>query len=161
MSVVHEGDLGWVEHRHDEGFAARRKQLGAAAGGEQIGCSLIELPPGKRAWPRHAHSANEEAVVVLSGEGVLRLGDRELPLRAGCYAALPAGTGDAHQVVNTSEQPLRYLCISTMRHPEVVTYPDSGKVGVITGSAPGGDNDARTLTAFLPADAAVDYWQGE
>ncbi|MEM6789232.1 MAG: hypothetical protein AAF715_17045 [Myxococcota bacterium] len=40
-------------------------------------------------------------------------------------------------------------------------YPKSGKIGVFAGSAPGGPKGQRTLQAFLRADAAVDYWDGE
>ncbi|WP_272491495.1 hypothetical protein [Corallococcus exercitus] len=40
-------------------------------------------------------------------------------------------------------------------------YPDSKKVGVFAGAAPGGDKASRTLHAYLPLAAEVDYWEGE
>jgi len=112
------------------GFAFRRKRLGAAAGGKGIGLSWFELPPGKKAFPSHFHLANEEAMFILEGEGVLRLGEEELPLRAGDYFAFPPGP-PAHQVINRSQAPLRFLAFSTMLEPEVAVYPDSKKIGVL------------------------------
>ena len=155
-SVVNEASIPWTEQGHGDGYLVRRKRLGAAAGGERIGTSLIELPPGKRSWPLHLHMANEEAIYVLDGTATLRLADREFPLRAGDYVALPAGLTHPHQIVNTSDAPLRYLAISTLIDPEVTLYPDSNKVGVIHGN-PG----SRTLFEFYPRDGAVDYWKGE
>lgn len=58
-NVVNEQDLEWGEQSHGEKFGYRRKQLGSAAGGEKLGCSLYEVPPGRRAWPYHYHLANE------------------------------------------------------------------------------------------------------
>ena len=48
-SVVGDGDLEWDEQSHGEKFGYRRKQLSRAAGDEKLGCSLYEVPPGRRA----------------------------------------------------------------------------------------------------------------
>lgn len=159
--LIHESELPWTDLTHGRRVALRRKQLGAAAKGHQLGCSLIELLPGKQSWPRHYHLANEEAIYVLAGQGSLRLGEETLPLKAGDYVALPAGPGTAHQLFNEGPEPLRYLAFSTMQAPDIVMYPDSKKVGVFGGAAPGGDKAARFLHAYLPLAAEVDYWDGE
>jgi quercetin dioxygenase-like cupin family protein len=51
----------------------------------------LELPAGGEG-PEHDHASNgqEEVYAVVSGSGVLRLGDEEIPLRAGHFAFLPA-----------------------------------------------------------------------
>jgi uncharacterized cupin superfamily protein len=134
------------------GFAFRRKRLGAAAGGKGIGASWFELPPGKKAFPHHYHLANEEALFVLEGEGVLRLGEEEHRLRAGDYVAFPPGP-PAHQIINRSGAPLRFLAMSTMIDPEIAVYPDSKKVGVL-GRRHG------MVTVHRLGDA-VDYYEGE
>jgi len=54
---------------------------------------------------------------------------------------------------------LIYLYLSTINEPDVVLYPDSDKVGVIAGSAPGRDEEKRTLAAWFE-NKPVDYWQG-
>ena len=134
------------------GFAFRRKRLGAAAGGKGIGASWFELQPGKKAFPFHFHLANEEAIFVLEGEGVLRNGDEEHTVRAGDYIALPPGP-PGHQLINRSSAPLRYLAVSTMIEPEVAVYPDSKKTGVLSRS--------QGLAVVHQDAAAVDYYEGE
>jgi hypothetical protein len=44
---------------------------------------------------------------------------------------------------------------------DITVYPDSGKVGLFGGSAPGGRKEDRFLDGFLRLDARVDYWDGE
>lgn len=138
----------------------RRKQLAEAAGGEEIGCSLYELPPGRRSWPYHYHTANEEALFILAGRGTLRHDDGTAPLAAGDYVALPSGEEGGHRVVNDSDEPLRYLVVSTMNEPDVTVYPDSEKIGVFVGSPPGG-RDERSVHGYYRRDDDVDYWAGE
>ena len=160
-NVVSTGDLERTERSHGEKLGFRRVSLGAAAGGEKLGCSLYEVPPGKRAWPRHYHFANEEAIFVLEGRGEVRIGEKEVAISAGDYATLLAGEVGSHQVINTSDAPLRYLCFSTMVAPDVTVYPDSNKVGIFGGSAPGGPKERRTFSKFLEASAEVGYYEGE
>ena len=95
-NVVNEQDLGWGEQPHGERLGYRRKQLGSAVGGEKLGCSLYEVPPGRRAWRYHYHLANEEAIYVLKGSGTLRIGEREVALSRGDYVAMPVGEVGAH-----------------------------------------------------------------
>jgi uncharacterized cupin superfamily protein len=138
-------------------FGARGKPLGVAAGCARLGCSLYELPPGKRGFPFHYHLANEEAIYVLDGEATLRLGDREIAVRAGDYIALPAGPGHAHQLINRSAAPVHYLCMSTLQTPEVAVYPDSHKVAFSTapGGPAGGPFEVQRLGTSLT------YYDGE
>ena len=77
-NVVGDQDVEWNEQYHGEKFGYRRKSLGSAAGCEKLGCSLYEVPPGRRAWPYHYHLANEEAIYVLEGSGTLRIGGEEI-----------------------------------------------------------------------------------
>ena len=148
--------LEWKEMSHGKRFGHRRKQLGGAAGGRMLGCSLFELEPGRRAFPYHWHTANEEAIYVLSGRGTLRLAGRETPLAEGDYVALLTGEQGAHQVINDADRPLRYVCVSTMLEPEAVVQPDSGKIGLIVGSAPG-SHEPRTLLSWFRRSDAVEF----
>jgi uncharacterized cupin superfamily protein len=74
---------------------------------------------------------------------------------------LPANEEGAHQVINTSDAPLRYLCISTMLEPEIAVYPDSGKTGYFAGVAPGADRGEGDLIGFFNNASQVRYWDGE
>ncbi|WP_251342198.1 cupin domain-containing protein [Haloplanus halophilus] len=156
---VNEADLDWDVTERDE-TSFRRKRLAAAAGGDRLGCSLYELPPGRKSWPFHFHAGNEEAIYVLAGTGHLRTDDGTEPLEPGDYAAFPVGPEGSHRVVNDGDEPLRYLALSTMNHPDVTVYPDSEKIGVYAGSAPGSD-DSRTVSGYYRRDDDVDYWLDE
>ena len=155
--VVRADDREWTETERGE-TAFRRARLGARAGGERLGCSLYELPPGKRSWPLHYHAGNEEAFYVLAGEGTLRTGEDEgVPISAGDYVACPVGEEGAHQVVNSGDGPLRYLSMSTMEEPDITVYPETGKLGLFAGAAPGGPKEERTISKYV-RDEEVDYW---
>ncbi|MGH1342698.1 MAG: cupin domain-containing protein [Nannocystales bacterium] len=159
MSIAHEDDVEWVSTERGTVFENRRRGLAAAAGGSKLGCTLTEVPPGKTAWPFHAHLGNEEAIYVLEGHATLRLGDRRHALKPGDYVALPARADAAHQIINTSEAPVRYLVMSTKNATDVVVFPDSKKHGIFAGGPAGSGFDR--LTAFVPTDASVDYWDDE
>lgn len=162
LPVVSSEELEWTKEGSPSGaISFRRKKLGAAAGSGKLGCSLMELAPGKRSWPRHAHLANEEALYILRGKGKVIIGDKEIPVSAGDYVALLPGQEGAHQTVNDSDEPLVYLCFSTMLEPDITLYPDSSKVGLFAGAAPGGSEKKRTLKKFLRLNEDLDYWEGE
>ncbi len=156
-NVVSEAAIPWEEESRGTRHGWRRKKLGLAAGGSQLGCSLMELPPGKRSFPLHWHRANEEAVFVLAGRGTLRLGSSEVAVAAGDYVVLAPVVEQAHQLINDGPETLRYLAFSTTVLPDVVSYPDSKKVFALThrtanGSPRGG---------IFREESAVDYWDGE
>ena len=139
-------------------FAADFASIGGLIGARKLGVSLAVVAPGKRAWPRHAHHVNEEMMLILEGEGTYHAGDDSTPVRAGDLIAAPPGDAStAHQLENTSAAPLRYLTFSTKLEPEVVDYPDSGKIGVA--SYAGGAVPAVRI--LVPAGESLDYWAGE
>lgn len=160
--IVNLDALDWVVQKHGERFEAAMAQIGPRIGARKLGARLCVVPPGKAAWPYHAHVVNEEMIFVLAGQGVLRLGERQLPLRPGDVVALPpGGVETAHQIVNSSSEPLRYLCVSTMEAPDIGLYPDSGKFFVLAGSPPGGDKDQRSFSHIGRLADSVGYWDGE
>ncbi len=73
---------------------------------------------------------------------------------------LSAGESGAHQSINTSDEPLRYLCFSTLAEPDVMVYLDSGKIHLFVDSAPGGPKEKRTLSKFLRSAAEFGYYDG-
>lgn len=115
------------------------KWLGRAADGRGLGCSAYEVQPGHAATPLHYHCANEEAIFVLDGEGELRIGGETVALRAGDYAALPVGPDFTHQLKNTGQAVLRYLCMSTMLPTEIIGYPEERKVSAVAAQSLSGE----------------------
>ncbi len=158
--IINLDELDWQQQSHDD-FSCERKSLTAASSAQQLGASVFKLAPGKKAFPYHYHHANEEAILVLQGAGSARINDKIHPIKTNDYIAFPAGADHAHQVINTSDQDLIYLCFSTMITPEVCEYPDSDKICAMAGSAPGGDKSNRQLMACFRTESAVDYFDGE
>ena len=56
-----------------------------------------------------------QAIYVLSGMGIVRVGKDRVAATVGSYFAFPPGLDEvAHQLINTSDtKPLRYLMIGT------------------------------------------------
>jgi uncharacterized cupin superfamily protein len=65
---------------------------------------------------------------MLSGEATVIEGDGAHLLHPGDAACWPAGTENAHQVVNRSEAPCTYLIFGTRMARDVVHYPEAGRV---------------------------------
>ncbi len=159
-NFVHQDDIPWREESFGDTYAAKGKSFTLPSGAQELGCGLFVQKPGKKAFPLHYHLAIEEAIYVLKGQGVVIYGDREVPIRAGDYVAFPVGEQHAHQILNNSDEDLEYLCFSTQKEPDVVVYPETGKVGIWAGVAGGGDTEKVTYRRiFYPEDC--DYWDGE
>lgn len=134
-------------------------RLGTGTAAAKLGISIDTLAPGKRGCPYHFHHAQEEAFVVLDGEGTLRVAGEMLALAAGDVVFIPPGPEYPHQIINTSGAPLRYLSISTRESPEVVEYPDSGKY---LARAEGPPNGATHVVDRIQRTAgSIDCWEGE
>lgn len=147
--------------KHGETFEARLGAIANRLGAKKLGYRLVVLPPGKKAWPYHCHHANEEMFLILEGEGMLRYAGAEYSIHPGDVICALPGPDTAHQIINTSRDNLRYLAVSTMEEPDVMEYPDSGKVVVFAGSPPGGEKSKRTFSFTAKSDATVDYWDDE
>ena len=48
-----------------------------------------------------------------------------------------------------------------MREPDVTIYPETRKLAVFAGAAPGGPKAARSVDVILDADAQLDDWARE
>lgn len=160
--TINIADVELSESKSGDSFEAKTGSMASKIGAEKLGCRLAVVPPGKRAWPFHSHHANEELFFILEGTGSYRFGEKTYPVKAGDLLAAPVGGArHAHQIINDSNAPLKYLAMSTMIEPDVMEYPDSRKFGAFAGSPPGGAKEKRTFSAFALSDAAVGYWHNE
>lgn len=148
------------EERRWNDFTYQRARLGQKAGAERLGASLYELSAGAPAWTYHYQHANEEMLVVVSGRPSLRTPEGWRQLNPGDLVAFPRGEHGAHTVGNDTKQPVRFLMLSEMNAPDVMLYPDTGKVGVIS-RPPGSPGDEEELAAWFRLGDQVDYWEGE
>jgi uncharacterized cupin superfamily protein len=107
-----------------EGYRSRSAQVARAVGADQIGGRLVELEDGQSSNPYHLHHAIEEWVIAIAGAPRLRTPEGERVLERGDAVCFPAGPAGAHEVTG----PGTVLFLSDRRSPDVVEFPDLGKI---------------------------------
>jgi len=115
----------WGEQGEDwSGGGGRGKALPR---GEKLGGSIYELDPGNLVV-YHFHHRWEELLIVLRGRPTLRTPEGERTLVEGDVVHFPVGPAGAHALRNESDDPVRYVMVSTQGSPEVAEYPDLGQI---------------------------------
>ena len=79
-----------------------------------------------------------------------------LLLKAGDVIFIPPGPDYPHQIINTSDAPLKYVSVSTKEAPEICEYPDSGKY-----LAEGSLKSDKAFGIIARRKLSLDYWDGE
>jgi len=158
QTIINIDNVPLQDRGNGKQFAFKGGRAGPLLGLQGLGCAVHIVPAGKKAYPFHRHHVNDELFYIVSGTGEYRFGDKTHPVRAGDIVGAPAGT-QAHQLINTGSEDLRYLGISTMTNVDVVDYPDSDKIGVAAGVKNG---DFKTSTiAKMGRITPADYYDGE
>jgi uncharacterized cupin superfamily protein len=128
--VVNVADAAWLAN---DAFGARcvfetdRRVLGGRADREQVrfeqlGITLAVVPPGKPSGLYHAES-NQEDFLVLAGECLLLIEDRERPLKTWDFVHCPPGT--AHCFVATGDTPCVIFMTGARTPDKSIVYPAS------------------------------------
>ena len=125
----------WDRELPDPPFRSRGRLVGRHAGATELGATVYEIDPGGVAAPYHLHHGNEELLIVLSGRPRLRTPAGERDLEPGAVVSFRRGPDGAHCLRNASDEPVRFVIVSTMRFPEVAEYPDTADTLTLT--APG------------------------
>ena len=144
-----------------EKYQARIAWVGLEMGSNKLGFNITEIAPGKKAFPCHSHATNEELFFILEGRGDIRIGKDTHAINKGDFISFPPGLGCPHQIINSSDTPLRFIAISTMEIPEISEYPDSRKYGVFAGASTGRPVTNETIRKFYRIDDDINYWNGE
>src|SRR5436190_616431 len=144
------------EPREAPGFTCSRARIGRQARSRSLGASLWEVPPGEAAYPYHYHLGEEELIIVLRGRPTLRTPGESRELEEGEVVAFPRGEEGGHQLVNSTDEGVRFLAVSTQGDPDLVIHPDSGQVGSFERLPAGGG-----LHELFRLEDAVDYWEDE
>jgi uncharacterized cupin superfamily protein len=121
--------------------------LGRRAGLGRVGVNLLRVPPGKESFAFHRHLREEEFAFVLSGKGVVDVGDETFEIGPGDFLGFPAG-GHPHNIRNTGREDLVYLSGGENRNAEIAEFPRDGKVMVRVG---------RDVTVY-PRAAGEPFW---
>ncbi len=121
---------------YPEPFASRmagreKRPLGDLFGLSNFGVNLTRLIPGGGSALRHAHSKQDEFIYVLEGFPVLITDQGETPLAPGMCAGMKAGSGNAHHLVNRSNEDVLYLEVGDRSAGDSVTYPDDDLKAVL------------------------------
>lgn len=136
MKKVNQSDIKWAEQRSPNGrFRLFRRHIsealgaprdaGVAGGGHPFDVELSRLPPGATNFPLHAHAAQWELYLILSGTGALRTGTEETTVQSGDTFICPPG--EPHQLKNNGPDDLVYYVIADNPPADVIQYPDSKK----------------------------------
>lgn len=114
-------------------LAGRTKHpLGDIFGLKNFGVNLTSLAPGAESSLRHAHSKQDEFIYILNGCPTLFTSEGRTPLSPGMCAGFPAGTGNAHTLVNETAEDVVYLEIGDRTSDDKVAYPDDDLQALFT-----------------------------
>jgi uncharacterized cupin superfamily protein len=153
--VINVFDDEWQEgYPQPDGWRANWKRVKAG----MLAMSVYELLPGQTQCPYHFHHGNDELLVVLRGTPTLRTPEGEQELQPGDAIPFPAGKEGAHQVYNRTSEPVRYFVAARHVTPEVVEYPDSGKLAAMAYSE---SHRGGPLATWHRFDDAADFFDGE
>jgi uncharacterized cupin superfamily protein len=136
-----------------EGFRSGMLRMGKLVGATETGISVYEIPPGQAICPYHYEWGEEEWLIVVAGRPTLRHPGGEDELAPWDVVFFSRGPDGAHAVRNGTDEPVRVLMFSTVKHPSASVYPDSDKIGIWTGD----ENDSM----LVRRSSRVDYWDGE
>jgi uncharacterized cupin superfamily protein len=108
------------------------------------------VPSGKSNFPYHAHSAQWELYLIISGQGTVRHKDGRTEVTAG--DAFIFGPDEPHQLINSDEEDLVYYVVADNPIGESGYYPDSGKWKV---------NKSSAANRVVIRGRETDYFDGE
>ena len=165
MRKVNVKDVPEQERKSPKGkFGRFTKNLSVALGREPesldlskrhpFDLALVRIPKGKALCPYHAHAAESELYLVLSGRGNVR--DKDGITEVGPGDAFFFQPGEAHQLSNSGDEDFVYYVIadnprSGGKTGDSCYYPDSGKWAVTT------DGDEEIIVK----GSETDYFDGE
>lgn len=154
-------DASWSTFTRAPHYESQGVRLARGTAAKKLGMSVDIVPPGKRACPYHFHYAEEEAFIVLEGSGTLRVAGEMLTITAGDVVFIPPGPEYPHQILNTSDAPLKYLSLSINAELEICEYPDSGKYLATADGARGRSETLLQDGRMHRMKDDLDYWDGE
>jgi uncharacterized cupin superfamily protein len=114
---------------YPEPFASRmigreKRPLGDLFGLTNFGVNLTRLAPKSISALRHAHTKQDEFIYILQGYPTLRTNEGNTQLAPGMCAGFKAGTGNAHHLLNETEEEVVYLEVGDRSPGDEGSYPD-------------------------------------
>lgn len=114
---------------YPEPFASRmegrdKRILGDLFGLTNFGVNLTTLAPKGSSALRHSHTRQDEFIYIVQGHPTLLSNAGKTQLAQGMCAGFKAGTGDAHCLVNETDEVVLYLEVGDRTPNDEVNYPD-------------------------------------
>ncbi len=103
--------------------------LSDRVGMQRAQLGLGRIPPGRESFVPHSHSAQEEFVFILEGNGEMEIDEERVAVGPGDYVGFPID-GAVHQLYNTGEADLVYLMGGERTPTDMSRFPTIGKIGV-------------------------------
>ena len=139
MRKVNLTDIPELERKSPKGkFGRMMKNISVALGREPesldlskrhpFDLTLVRIPKGKTLCPYHAHAAESELYLVVSGRGSVR--DKNGITEVGPGDAFLFQPGEAHQLSNEGSEDFVYYVIADNPMNDSCYYPDSKKWAV-------------------------------
>ena len=125
--------------------------------GSTLSAAVWELEPGAVQAPYHFHHGGEEPLIVLRGTPTLRSAEGERELKEGEVVHFRR-VRRAHTSCATARSVVRYVIAAALPTPEVIEYPDSGKIASMARTETSAGGPLFSLNRL--ADG-VDYFDGE
>src|SRR6476659_9021417 len=100
------------------------RRLGDYGGLKNYGVNFVRVEPGGQSSARHSHTEQDEFVYIIEGEFVLVTDAGRETVGPGTCIAFPAGTGDGHHFLNTTDNDAAFLVVGDRTPGDEVTYPD-------------------------------------
>jgi uncharacterized cupin superfamily protein len=144
-------DNAWNSELDAIGEGVRGARLLERPQGTHLVSAVWELDPGAASGPYHVHHATEELLLVLDGSATLRTPDGERELSRGDVVHFAVGASGAHQVLNRSDAPVRYLMVAAHTNTDVIEYVDQEQVVVYSKSPSLLQSEGLFLTHDLPS----------
>ena len=108
-----------------------KRPLGDLFGLSNFGVNLTRLTPKAMSALRHVHSKQDEFVFILQGHPTLMTDEGATPLGPGMCAGFKAGSGNGHQLINTTSEPVVYLEVGDRTPGDQGFYPDDDLQAVL------------------------------
>jgi len=100
----------------DMGLGDTRRVIGPHTGAKHLTFNYAKFSPGV-AFKQHIHESSEDLIIVLGGDGVIRLDDNEYPIKEG--DVILVSEGEYH---GTVAGPNGLFCVSVQAPPDPKLY---------------------------------------
>lgn len=138
---------------HKQSFEFQRSDVVSPyrSGEGKLNINFYILQPGKSNYPYHQHFGREEVFYIISGTATLKTPKGDIKVSEGDVIVIPPNENGAHMLTNNSNEPIYYLDIDTIGSPDVILYPNSGNVRIMTGD----------MQKSFKIESEVNYLDGE